>query len=496
MIPPGAFIGLFFVIRMLANRGKKTGSVPTVKASATISWWASLWWIFGAGWSVYVAVMVLSGAWYEAPLLALLLTITFPWWTARYVLAPLGLARTAGVVTWMARVLWFRDASGGAATAAALALLHRKRANPAVEAMIHRWLGDQRPVKAGGALACALLAVGRGDFESARALMIGISEMDKRVRPALAAKLADEWLALDAAEQGNWAAVQNLTTRAGPKTRLSRFLREVAFALGRTSRKYGQARLLFWFLLAPRRRHTLALFKRAWSVGPPEEKERSVESPQDPLSHALTLHAGGLQNAAELDPAGLRQLGSAWDVALAHPETAALLLKRAADLGVSDPGDATGRLRSAAADDVAAMVRNSRVEWLSLQGSSELLAQAGQDAREEQLSAIELAAERLNDRVKLKRALPVLSELQEYATIRRAYERAVESGGPEARHLLFTQIYNPVCNQAVWLFNERAQKAIANGMLKWLLREAEAVGDVEAIRLQTKNVAAGCGVAQ
>jgi hypothetical protein len=40
---------------------------------------------------------------------------------------------------------------------------------------------------------------------------------------------------------------------------------------------------------------------------------------------------------------------------------------------------------------------------------------------------------------------------------------------------------------AVWLWNTRDEYTLAHAMHRWLLREALAVGDVEAIELCTRN---------
>ena len=53
---------------------------------------------------------------------------------------------------------------------------------------------------------------------------------------------------------------------------------------------------------------------------------------------------------------------------------------------------------------------------------------------------------------------------------------------------MFPDIHLYVCNYAVWLWNERKEYGISTPLFRWLLAEAEAVGDEEAIILQRKNV--------
>ena len=58
----------------------------------------------------------------------------------------------------------------------------------------------------------------------------------------------------------------------------------------------------------------------------------------------------------------------------------------------------------------------------------------------------------------------------------------------ELRHLVFPQVHRVACNFAVWLWNDRREHALAKPIFRWLLAEAEAVGDEAAIELQRKNV--------
>jgi hypothetical protein len=52
-------------------------------------------------------------------------------------------------------------------------------------------------------------------------------------------------------------------------------------------------------------------------------------------------------------------------------------------------------------------------------------------------------------------------------------------------------VHPDLCKLAVWLWNLREEKALANAIFRWLLAEAETVGDARAVELETKNVACG-----
>jgi hypothetical protein len=59
------------------------------------------------------------------------------------------------------------------------------------------------------------------------------------------------------------------------------------------------------------------------------------------------------------------------------------------------------------------------------------------------------------------------------------------------RTLAFAAVRGKLSSFAVWLFNHRRQRPLAHAILKWLLHEAERVGDSETAELQRRNVALG-----
>ena len=63
--------------------------------------------------------------------------------------------------------------------------------------------------------------------------------------------------------------------------------------------------------------------------------------------------------------------------------------------------------------------------------------------------------------------------------------------GLEVRRVLWSRLHSDVCSYAVWLWNQRKERALANAIFRYLLREAEHLGDQDRIDLQKKNVACG-----
>jgi hypothetical protein len=65
----------------------------------------------------------------------------------------------------------------------------------------------------------------------------------------------------------------------------------------------------------------------------------------------------------------------------------------------------------------------------------------------------------------------------------------VIAGGPELRRLAFPHAFTTGSNMAAWLWNELDEFSISHAISTWLLEEALAVGDAEAIELGHRNTA-------
>ena len=118
---------------------------------------------------------------------------------------------------------------------------------------------------------------------------------------------------------------------------------------------------------------------------------------------------------------------------------------------------------------------------------------AARRLRAELLGEIELASSTLRRRCEDKRALPPLDEWREFVALRAAVDGAARLGGLELRRLAFPTLHPDACKLAVWLWNERKERAIAHEVFAWLLHQAQLSGDERAVELQAKNVACGVG---
>ncbi|MCW5805152.1 MAG: hypothetical protein KIT31_22465, partial [Deltaproteobacteria bacterium] len=85
---------------------------------------------------------------------------------------------------------------------------------------------------------------------------------------------------------------------------------------------------------------------------------------------------------------------------------------------------------------------------------------------------------------------PAIDEWREFIALQAAYTSAVEAGGLELRRLAFPHAFSTGSNMAAWLWNSRNEYTLSHAISRWLLDEALAVGDTEAIELGHRN----CGM--
>src|SRR6185436_20965332 len=82
---------------------------------------------------------------------------------------------------------------------------------------------------------------------------------------------------------------------------------------------------------------------------------------------------------------------------------------------------------------------------------------------------------------------PAIDEWREFIALRAAYTDAASAGGPELRRLAFPHAFSTGSHMAAWLWNTRHEYALSHAISRWLLAEALAVGDAEAIDLGHRN---------
>lgn len=432
-------------------------------------------------------------------LVPLFLTMLVPWGVLRRVLAPLGQVRASHLLAELSTVGFGSDPRGGAAMAAALALLHKTNASDDDVAWVEEQLKLARPLHAGGLAAAAVMRLRGRDPEGARQLFQSVELLTSATSPLLPRRVAGEWLAADAASRGDWERVVALTASPGVlhTSRATWLLGAVARRLLRREDAPSDERLWALWLLAPARSHTRPLLHRALATPRGAEAPASREAPYtaepaDPLLRALTLQAR-LWGRGSLSLDELARLGEAWDDALRDSALERRLLIRSAELGTHEGSRVRAQLGDMAAQQLANHARERGLPLGSLEAPGPTIERATRLLRDVMLTELESVCDSVRRRAIDQRELPPVDEWREWLAIRRRYERLGSIAGPVGRRLAWPKVRDDICKLAVWLWNVRNEKIIAHAMFRWLLDEATALDDHEAIALQKKNV--DCGTA-
>jgi hypothetical protein len=345
----------------------------------------------------------------------------------------------------------------------------------------------RKPVGDGEIAATALLAAARGDVATARALLRSLA-MIVEDHPAVR-ELAGEWLACDAAERGAWHELTDDAGARGPATPLTYLLEGIAArrtgAAGAPSARELWAR----WAVAPRRRATRGLVADALAAEPvPAHTFAAIVTDAAPLPQAVAAHL-----AFETRPATAASLAfavQAWDAALGDPETRTWLTRRALELDA--PAGAVERaihdVAGAVTDDLA---RHAEAAQLGAPTSPGPVGQGlTRRLRHGRLDALEAAFSRWADRRHAGGvAHPAIDEWREFVALWTAYQAVVTAGGIELRRLAFPHAFTQGSHMAAWLWNKREEYALSHAISVWLLAEALAVGDAEAIELGHRNCA-------
>jgi hypothetical protein len=430
-------------------------------------------------------VLLYAGLWWLAlPLLVLFALPVAGTLMMRHALVPLGMYKTA---FWVGHFTSIEDSDALALVAAAWAL--SRKPSPAGEAWIAARRDRRKPLGDAEVVTTALLASARGDARTARELMSSVLDLVENHPPVR--ELAGEWLACDAAERGAW---HELAADAGaarfPATSLTYFLEGVALrriaAASAPTREALYARWVF----APHRRATFAWLKDVPAAPPaPAQQVETVAATEPapdrpPLPRAVAAH---LELAAKASAHELADAVTAWDAALADEPTRAWIARRALELDcpLGSAERALKDVTKAVTDELAGIADASRLGAPSARGvvGSEL----ARRLRHGRLDALEQGFSRWEQRSDGGHALPPIDEWREWIALRAQYDAAVTAGGLDLRRLAFPHAYKMGNSMAAWLWNARSEYALSHAIFTWLLGEALAVGDTEAIDMLTRN---------
>lgn len=404
----------------------------------------------------------------------ILLPGPFAWWVA----IPLGQVQLAYYLVRYNPIRGRKtDGVGLAVLAGALAAV-RAGGDGAHQVWLERRLLDGRLCGAGIA-ASGFLAAMRRDLKTARLTLDSLGLLDAGAVPARAAELAREWLAADAVRRGAWDDLLELGQKGGPTSPITAFMLVVGRRM--SGHPIGDDTLEEAWLDAgsPVAFQPLLEHARAWS---PSVAATPEAAGPDPLESALRAHVAALRGAP--DKVRLMAAARAWDQAVLSDSVRHGVRERATELRVADAQAALDRMVAAASVDLGSVAAGAGI---ALEDVGAVSGAARRRVREQHVESLELAVAEVRRRVEEKRPLVPVDEWREFVGLTDQYRLAVTSAGDTPR-LVFASMFQDVLSLAVWLWNVRGEPAMARAIFRWLLGQAEVVGDERAAELLRSNL--------
>jgi hypothetical protein len=458
-------------------------------------------WVLVGPFALGLFALALEGNWAALPFALVMIPLLAPWPLCRMVFIPLGWPRPAARLAGWAHWTFGVDRHGGAVIGGAWALLRsgQPRDLAAIDRLEAR-LSKSKALRGAGICGAGLLAAARGELADARALLESVSTLDNNVTPRPARRIALEWLAVDAVASGEWTRALEIARNRRPRSRLVILLGRIAGRLLAVDRSSAWMLWVLW-AIAPRRRATLALVRRALSapIGSAQEPspipvEVLLPEGSEPLVVALGLRSAiGRRPAKSLADEDFVRLGRSWDRALDSEATKRWVIERAAALGACRSEQLLDEVSREIEQDLGALALERERPLGPELADSEHLRRASRVLREKLFTEIEGASEAIARRAEEKRALSPIDEWREWLRFKALADRGATLGGVELVRLIYPKVHGEVGKLSVWLWNVRKEKAIANAIFRWMRDRAIEVGDASSIELENKNVKCGSG---
>lgn len=389
------------------------------------------------------------------------------------VLIPLRLPRVA---YYFARVAWplgFSDADGVVASYYAARALRPER-DAHVIAKLERVLSEtpSRGMNGGAVVTLGLLALAKKNPEQARQLFQVAHTLNSRFISRGPRALARDYLVVEAVRAGAYRTTIALGVAQTPTLRWAYFVARASQRLLRDPSAPSNFNLWMYYLMAPRRRATFSLLRRALDVSPPPQPTPGAQSKDQDLPSALAALAAALRNLPRTNTPQLNALLNRIDAALADPKTDASIQRRLLALNCNDGVDAV--LARFLADLVARLVP-------AIEASDELsggipltpiLDEAFDDARRSAFRELSALCSDYRRRTDARDGFDTDVEWKLWANFRARAERIIRID-PSAGDELFAQAFIPICNFAVLQHNQYKALALAHSMYAWLHQYAE-----------------------
>ncbi len=478
----GVVLVVLILVLLSRSRSSSTSSRGTISISRAFAVW---FWKFVLLNAVSVAFAVIGWPW-QILIAPAFVVVLAPSLVLQALVVPLRMPR---VSYWTARFLGpvgvMKEFGAGAAMYGALTLAHHGP-SPAAMAWLEQKIRSSKSTRGAGVVAAGLLAALRGDRRRARSLLLVADNLPRRWIPRAGRTVARDWLVTDAARVGNWREVIRLGQRGRESSRWTYAVARMAERLVRDPKAVPDWWLWLAWLIAPRRRATIVLLRRALAV--PRTLLPVTEEPSEPpadLPDALGALGRSIDQRFALDGPALTRAVNAVDAALDLPETRARIEQRLLALGARSD-----------AESIAFGFRKRLIELLVpvleqspalAAGGGPIMEQAVERVRSRLIGDVEAQCKDYWERQKNENALDPLAEWQTWALTRDAADRLVQLV-PTAVPTVFQTMYVRVCNFAVFQHNKYRRLALANEMYSWLAHHCQ--NDAAATQLLRKNMAA------
>jgi hypothetical protein len=378
------------------------------------------------------------------------------------------------------------ESGAGAAFYGALALMRKPRSTQAIEWLTQR-ANHTRSVRGAGVVTAGLLAALRGDRHRARCLLLVADALMPMFIPASVRVVARDWLIADAARTGDWREVIRLGRRRPSSFRWSYSLARIAERLVGDPKGPRDWQLWLCWMVAPRRRATLPLLRRALAAAPALKPTASASSVGAELPDALADLAQILEGRFVQDGQSLARCLCAVDGALDRPSTRALLQRRMLALGVRHDAEAIiAGFQKRLVDLLAPLIEESP-QLADAQERGPLLDQAVDRTTARLFKDVEAQCRDYRERLTRKNSLDVLPEWEAWAVLQDSADRLLELA-PASKHALFHTMYVPMCNFAVFQINAYKRASLAHQIFRWLRQHSQS--DPTASELLSKNMRA------
>jgi hypothetical protein len=425
-------------------------------------------------------------------LLPPIMALCFPSLVLDGILVPLRAPRCA---YWTARI--FQPLSFvGESVAGGVIVGVQASAKTGKRAQTIEWLrkrfNDAAVLRGGGVVAAGMLAAARGDRYRARALLAIADSLPTNLISRRVRAMARDGLVADAAMAGDWREVILLGRRRRQTLRWSYVVACCAERLIADPQAKPNWRLWLAWMIAPRRRATLPLLRRALAV--PRRAKTPLEAmPSEPnLAEALAAFARVCAVTQANDGASLARAVKGLNVALSQRATRELIKQRLDALGAKQDADAiTARFQLSIVDALAIVIEGA--PHLAGEGSEEpMVAEAVARVRGRLFRDISAQCRDYAARAQSEQALDRLAEWEVWAALRHSADRLLRLD-PSAETSMFAAMW-PVCNNfAVFQHNAFKRLTLAYEIYSWMHRHAKGSPSAEPLLFRNMKASAAGG---